>query len=185
MKLKNLLLLGIVALLLSCSSNEAPPEVVALKPVYGTTDDILELIQTTEPQPLKSVGKIYTIGDLLFINEIGKGVHVIDNSDPKNPEKMKFIDIPGNVDIAIKGSDMYADMGAGLATIDISDLENIKKTHFDSHYVQDLQQHMPPQSLIELYSGAKVYYECPDKSKGTVISWTTETMPKPNCYINK
>ena len=175
----------LVGFLAACNDNEVPPEVIALKPVYGTTDDILDLIKTEDPKPLKNVGKIYVKDNLLFINEKGSGVHVFDNADPSNPSPLKYIEIPGNVDIAIKGNFMYADMGSGLATIDISDINNLKKTSFDSRYLGEVSQHRPTDAILDLYSGSKVYYECPDPNKGLIIAWVTETMPKPNCFIQR
>jgi hypothetical protein len=94
----------------SCSDNETTKSVIGFKPVYGGLEDIQKLITTTAPQPLKSVGKIYTYGNLLLINEVGKGVHVYDNQDPSAPVNLKFIAIPGNVDVALKDGYLYADL---------------------------------------------------------------------------
>lgn len=185
MKTTKWLLFILVGLLAACSENETPPEVVGLKPIYGTTDDILNLIKVEEPKPLKNVGKIYIKDNLLFINEKGLGVHVFDNSDPSDPSPLKYIEIPGNVDIAIKGNYMYADMGSGLATLDISDINNLKKTAFDTRYLGEISQHRPTDAVLDLYSGSKIYYECPDVNKGQVIAWVAETMPKPNCFIQR
>ncbi|MBT8232801.1 MAG: hypothetical protein KJN84_09240, partial [Bacteroidia bacterium] len=60
----------------------------------------------------------------IFINELYKGVHVIDNSNPATPTNTAFINIPGNLDVAIKGNKMYADSYVDLLTIDITDLQN-------------------------------------------------------------
>ena len=45
-------------------------------------------------------------------------------TDPADPENMGFIEIPGNVDIAIKNNTLYADSYVDLVAIDISDIEN-------------------------------------------------------------
>ena len=60
----------------------------------------------------------------LFINEYGKGIHVIDNSNPSNPEKVAFYEIMGNVDMAISGNVLFADSYIDLLAIDITDIEN-------------------------------------------------------------
>jgi len=39
----------------------------------------------------------------------GEGIHIIDNSTITNPKFVSFIKIPGNYDIAVKGSVLYAD----------------------------------------------------------------------------
>jgi hypothetical protein len=48
----------------------------------------------------------------------------MDNSDPSNPQNISFIEIPGNLDIAIKDNFLYADSYVDLLTIDISNIEN-------------------------------------------------------------
>ena len=83
-----------------------------------------------------------------------------------NPIKIKFITIPGNVDIAIKGNYLYADMGSGLATLDISDLDHIKIENFNNSYLKDNLHIEPPRALIAAINSTKVYYECPDSDKG-------------------
>jgi hypothetical protein len=35
------------------------------------------------------------------------------------------------------------------------------------------------------FSSNKVYFECPDPTKGMVISWEINEILKPECYINK
>ena len=81
---------------------------------------MLNEINGKPAQALESPGKIYIYGDYLFINEINKGVHVIDNSNPSNPVNKSFINIPGNVDIAVKGNILFADIYTDLLTLDIS-----------------------------------------------------------------
>ena len=64
-------------------------------------------------------GKIYFKEGYIFINEELKGIHVIDNRNPENPQNIGFIEIPGNVDIAIKNNTLYADSYIDLGAIDI------------------------------------------------------------------
>jgi hypothetical protein len=72
-------------------------------------------------RPLRETGKIYVKGTLLFVNEQQRGIHVIDNSDPSAPEVIAFLDIPGNVDIAIRDNILYADSHYDLVVFDIAD----------------------------------------------------------------
>ena len=65
-------------------------------------------------------------GNYIFLNEVNKGVHIIDNSNPSHPSVKSFINIPGNVDIAVKGSTLYADLFTELVVIDISDPLNAR-----------------------------------------------------------
>ncbi|MBT8326578.1 MAG: hypothetical protein KJP21_02575 [Bacteroidia bacterium] len=186
MKPKSLISFLALFLISSCSEVETPENVTGLRPIYGTLDDIKDLIQSKDPQPLKNVGKIYIKVDLLLINEAGAGVHIYDNTNKSDPKPLKFISIPGNVDVAIKGIYMYADLGNGLATIDISDLNNIVVTDYNNSYLNDLSQVEPPAHVLDLLNESnKIYYECPDPSKGYILAWEKVTMPKPQCYINR
>ena len=77
-----------------------------------------------ENRALKNTGKMYFYQDRIFINERNEGIHIIDNSDPSNPNQLGFIHIPGNLDIAIKDGILYADNYTDLLTIDINDYTN-------------------------------------------------------------
>jgi hypothetical protein len=54
------------------------------------------------------------------LNEIDKGIHILDNSNPANPKNVAFVDIPGNMDLAVKGNMLYADLYTDLLTLDIT-----------------------------------------------------------------
>jgi len=171
-------------LLTSCSDNETTKSVIGLRPIYGTIDDIQNFVKSTDARELTSVGKIYTYQDFLFINEVGSGLHVYNNQDPINPVALKFISIPGNVDIAIKNQYIYADMGSGIITIDMSNLDELVITDFSTEYLEENLDVRPPQHLIaQLNISGRVYYECIDRSNGKIITWEKQEMPQPECYI--
>jgi hypothetical protein len=91
------------------------------EPVYKTTAEVKANIKSNSASEIQNPGKIYILGNYIFLNEIDKGIHIIDNSNPSSPINKAFINIPGNVDIAVKGSTLYADLYTDLVTIDISD----------------------------------------------------------------
>ena len=94
-------------------------------PVYRTTAEVRANLKSGPATDLKSPGKIVTLGQYIFLNEVNKGIHVIDNSNPSAPHNIAFIDIPGNVDLAIKGNTLYADLYTDLVIMDISDPQNV------------------------------------------------------------
>jgi hypothetical protein len=98
------------------------------EPVYTSRSAALASINGNPAQGIDSAGKIYINGPYIFVNDINKGIHVIDNRDPAHPVQTAFISIPGNQDIAIKGNTLYADMYDALLAIDISDLHHVKIT---------------------------------------------------------
>jgi hypothetical protein len=89
-------------------------------PVYKTTAEVRANIKSNSPTLLQNPGKIYIRGKYIFLNEVDKGIHIIDNSNPAQPHNVAFIDIPGNVDLAVKENTLYADLYTDLVAIDIS-----------------------------------------------------------------
>jgi hypothetical protein len=98
------------------------------QPVYKTTAQVRANIRSNTPRPIERPGKIYVRPPYIFLNEIDKGIHIIDNSNPSNPINKAFIDIPGNMDIAVKGNMLYADLYTDMVTIDIANPLNIAVT---------------------------------------------------------
>src|SRR5258705_56469 len=95
------------------------------KPVYKTTDEVKANIKSSAPADIKQPGKIYIRGQYIFLNDVDKGIHIIDNSNPAQPKNIGFINIPGNMDLAVKGNTLYADLYTALVAIDISDPHHI------------------------------------------------------------
>jgi len=97
------------------------------EPIYLSYDDLRSSLKTTEGQEIVHPGKIYFKGNYIFVNEYQMGIHVVDNSNPSSPEIIKFIEIPGNVDLAIKDDILYADSYVDLVAIDISNMDDIRE----------------------------------------------------------
>jgi hypothetical protein len=133
-------------------------------PVYMSYEDLRTAVKDTTPEEIDYPGKIYLYGDYIFINEVREGIHVINNADPGNPVAVSFIQIPGNIDMAIKNNILYADSYVDLVAIDISDLGNISElARFEDIFMWDV----PPYE-----SGTRV--GTVDQSQGVVVDWTTE-----------
>jgi hypothetical protein len=95
------------------------------KPVYKTTDEVKANIKSSAPADIMQPGKIYIRGQYIFLNDVDKGIHIIDNSNPSQPKNIGFINIPGNMDLAVKGNTLYADLYTALVAIDITDPHHI------------------------------------------------------------
>jgi len=66
-------------------------------PIYMTYEQLNVSVASEQPRALVSPGKIYFKDNYLFVNEVSKGIHIFDNSIPASPQKISFINIPGNV----------------------------------------------------------------------------------------
>ncbi len=97
-------------------------------PVYRTAEQVLANIKSNAPATIERTGKLYVRGSYIFLNEPDKGIHIIDNANPSDPRNVAFIDIPGNMDMAVKGNTLYADVYTDLVTIDITDPLQAKLT---------------------------------------------------------
>lgn len=90
------------------------------RPVFKTLTQVRTNIKAEAAQPVRAAGKIYLYKQYIFLNEPGLGIHVIDNSNPSSPKNISFINIPGNVDLAVKDNYLYADEYSDLVVFDIS-----------------------------------------------------------------
>lgn len=169
--MKKLLFLLALPFVWGCESDEAFV-VEGYKPVYVSKATMMQ-IYSSGPMTLVNPGKIYMKDSYIYIGEKGKGVHVINNSDPANPVKIAFINIPGVKDVAIKGNYMYADNLTDLVTIDISDVSNV--------VVLDRIPGVYP-AYNQLYpEETECYFECADTTQGYVLEWVYTELTDPQC----
>lgn len=135
-----------------------------------------EAVSVTEPVPIVSSGKIYAYGNYIFVNDVNKGFHVIDNQNPSSPEGIAFIKLEGNNDISIKDDKIYADSYGDLVIFDISDINNIT---VDSRIVNAIYNNGVWATDIA-YPQADFYeYGDIDYDRDIVIGWEVVTERRP------
>jgi hypothetical protein len=127
-------------ILQGCLKDKLTKTYAILTPVYKEKTEVYANIKSNAPRSVESPGKIFMYGNYIFLNEVDKGVHIIDNSNPASPVMKAFINIPGNLDIAVKGNTMYADLYADMVVVDITDplqasfVKHINKVFPDRQY---------------------------------------------------
>ena len=155
-----------------------PVKVLGYKPVY-TTDPSLISVKSLGPQVVRFAGKIYVKDNLIFQNDIGYGIHIIDNTNPTSATQIGFIRVPGNAEMSIKGNYLYANSFSDLVVIDISNWQNateVKRIH--SAFSQGTNSF----NFIPLPEH-KVYYECPSYySDKFQTGWTKDSVSSSSCY---
>lgn len=151
---------------------DIPEEVTGLAPIYATDD--WETIEYLGPQPVYRLGKIYYKAPYIFVSENYQGVHIIDNSDPYQPERVGFLRIYGQTDMAIRGDVLYANNGEDLVAIDISELTEPKLLSRTPKAFPNINAASP-----DGYAG---WFECVDPARGTVIGWEERTLARPECW---
>lgn len=157
--IRPLILLMIIMVAFSCKDKFEETYLVN-EPVYLTYDELRSPLNVKSAQDIIQPGKLYFKDDYIFVNEYQEGIHVINNNDPANPHAIRFIEIPGNVDLAIKGNILYADSYVDLVAIDISDLAYIKEV--------GRVENAFPYMLPEYVEGV---VEEVSEEKGIVVGW--------------
>jgi hypothetical protein len=138
-----------------------------LEPVYMTTQEIREAFEFREPVELSIPGKIYLFGNYLFVNEVGRGIHIINNTDKRNPVNIGFVNIPGNYDMAVKGNILYADNYVDLLALDISNTNDVKLVKrlegvFNDHYHYEFLDQGQEAVIVAYEETDTVWYDNPD-----------------------
>lgn len=161
-----------VLVVAGCSDTE---EVVGYAPIYLSYAELRTPVEAVDPVALEETGKIYVKDSYIYVNELYKGVHVIDNANPSSPQRIAFIPIPGSVDMAIKGTTLYADSYVDLVAIDIAD-------PLDAVEVARIEDAFPyltpwPWTSEDFVAGSPV--ETPDESLGVVVGWEETLIERP------
>jgi hypothetical protein len=159
----------LLIVLLSGCKDKYTEQYQSLEPVYMTYEDFRASVKVVSQQDLVKPGKIYTFGNYIFINEIMKGIHVYNNANPASPQYVGFINIPGNVDMAVRNNIMYADSYIDLVAIDITDPSKAKEVG----RVKSAFPYSVPAYDQTTYRVGQV-----DDTKGVVVSWEVQTVRK-------
>jgi len=174
--MKKLAFIFITIFLSSSCYEESEPNnfsVTGMKPIYIDKASV----GTAESEPARefdNLGKIVTSGPYIYITEVGAGIHVLDNTDPTNPQTVHFWSIPGNKNFTIKDDILYADNSYDLLTVDIAKPDQIKLLHRSKDfYGIDPENNFP--------AGYFGFFECVDRSKGAVIDWEEVVLMNPKC----
>ena len=167
--MKKILFLFSLTLLALTGCEDKVTETVTYKinePIFMSTATFRNSVKmTAEPQKITSIGKMCFYNNYLYISEPEKGIHIINNTDPANPQMIGFIQLLGNADLAIRNGMLYADSYIDLVWFDVTNpaLPELKG-RLDSIFPTAMP--MIPNNYgydySSIYSG---------KSKGIVIGW--------------
>lgn len=149
-----------------------PQKVLGYAPVYASAET-LDNIEFLSPQPIVNGGKIYQYQQITFQMETGKGIHIINSSNPSSPQKIGFIKIGGASEISVKNNILYTDNYRDLVGISIANLASPNVISRIEDVFPATEQSYPP------HEG--VYFECADPEKGIVVDWTEKQLENPKC----
>ena len=167
--------------ILSKKTDENLVDVTYIIPVYETTSQLAQKVSVDPPKDYAEAGKIVTYQHYIFINKPHEGIHVVDNSDPSNPQNLHFITIPGSLDMTIIDDHLYSDMFSALVVFDISSISSPEL--LEEFTVEEVFYYNPYMTLESTVSfdalGDYFRYEEIDNTLGIVTSWRTEIRKEP------
>lgn len=121
------LLLLLAILSNGCIQDQCEQTVTYLRyePVYQSMEEIRAGVKSEAPRAVKNPSKIYFKDSFILMSELNKGIHVIDNNDPRNPNSIAFIAIPGTRDMAARGNTLFVDSYMDMVALDITNLNAV------------------------------------------------------------
>lgn len=169
MRIKYFFLFFIFVSFWSCNKDDEDYEFVDVAVAEIMSKSVFrKSVEITDPKAIDETGKIYVYKDYIFVSDVNKGIHVIDNSNPSAPTAIKFIQVIGNEDISVKGDFLYADSATDLLVFDISDINNVTfKERLED--VFDIYDYQIPADVRELNYGEFNY------DTDIIIGWTVVT----------
>ena len=147
------------------------------KPVYGIDTVAKKIYYMGEKQPIAIPGNIYAFGKYIFQVDIGRGIHVIDNTIPAQADRIGFIVVKSCSQISIRGRHLYTNSYDDLVTIDIADPVNLREVGRLKNVFPSYRANYPLVAPDE--SG---YYNCP-RTDSIVVGWVKDSIYA-TCFKN-
>ena len=175
--MKKLLFLFSISLLALTSCTDVVTEMVTYKvnePIFMSTESFRNSVKVSRtPHTIGGIGKMCFYNKYLYISEPQKGIHIINNTDPANPQSVGFIELLGNADLAIRNGLLYADSYIDLVWFDVSDPSNPElKGRLDSIFPTALP-------IIPNQYGIDYNSTYPGNGKGIVVGWELKEVTEP------
>jgi hypothetical protein len=177
--MKCCLLLFVLFPLLSCWKYNGTPypssqtKVWGNKPVYASESEAKKILYDPQKHAIYRPGNIYAFQHFIYQVDIGRGIHVIDNSQPAIADRIGFITVKGCEQISIKGKYLYTNSYTDLVTLDIADPLNMKILSRIADAFPEFLYNYP---LAEPEDSG--YYTCPT-TDSLVVGWVKDSV-----YIN-
>lgn len=173
--MKQLTPLLFILIFFSCQPrdvNDPPAQAQGYAPVYALRQTV-NTIAVESAKPTTRPGKIYAYGNYLFQVEQNEGIHIINNTNPQQAQKVAFLKVPMASEIAIKSGYLYTNNLNDLVVFDLNNVVAPQLVHRLENAFPVIDQTYPPVS--------GVFFECADPSKGVVIGWDFKMLNNPKC----
>ena len=125
-RIVSVIVLLALCIMQGCVKDQVMTRTTVYRPVYKTKEEVRANIKSSSPIELTAPGKLFYKDGYVFLNELNKGVHIIDVRNPSAPANIAFVHVPGAVHLAVRGNILYADMYTDLVAIDITNPQAVQ-----------------------------------------------------------
>ena len=165
----------------SCWTKVQPPpryqKIWGSKPVYMSAEEAKRIYFDATPKPVINAGNIYVKGNTIYQLEMGRGIHVINNTVPSQASRIGFITVNGSSQISIKNNLLYTNSYKDLVVLDISNFNNLVEV---KRIAGALPYGLQDYFLVQPTESG--YYQCP-RYDSVVVGWVKDSIMS-NCYKN-
>jgi len=82
-------------------------------------------------------GGIYAYGDYIFMNRLNEGYHILNNSNPAQPENVAFLRIPGSTQMAFIDGKLISNSYADLVTLEMDGVQSAELLSSTPNFLLD------------------------------------------------
>lgn len=101
------------------------------EPIMISRTDLEASFEVTTAREIENPGKLWVYNNFILLVEQYRGIHIINNSNPNNPQRIGFVNIIGCTELAARDGILYANNAIDLigvkATQDFSSLEVVSR----------------------------------------------------------
>jgi hypothetical protein len=109
----------------ACVKSEIRKKMVLAVPQFMERNAYYSSLKMQAPTEVKAAGKFILYNNYMLLQDMFRGIHIIDVTNMSSPTKIGFIPA-GNVnDFAMKDNFLYLDCNRDLVTLNLSDINNI------------------------------------------------------------
>ncbi len=159
---------------MGCSKNDDNFFVTGYAPIYKDKQSVEDIRMTNFPTSISSAGKIVTQGNIVYVVDVGLGIHLIRYIPPNAPEHIGFIQSKGCNDLAIKNHYLYTNNMLDLVVLNI--------TNPTSAYLLSRTPNVFEKSNTLLPPSSGSYFECLRDNDSVLVGWNLQVLENPKCY---
>ena len=165
-----------VMLLSSCEDRVSETITYTInEPIFMPTATFRSSVKVSQQaHEITGYGKISYYNGYLYMSEPGKGIHIINNQDPANPQIIGYIELLGNADLSIRNNLLYADSYIDLVWFDVSNpAQPVLKGRLENVF---------PEAIPIINNGFGIDYSMSygdDKPDGVIVGWREVVRTEP------